>query len=405
MFKYFNLEKTYQYLLILLAFLMPLTVFGANMIVVFISFIWLLSGNYKNKFDLIISSKLLLASILFFVLHLFGLLWTEDLSWGFHIAHKMWYFLLFFPILYSIVRKKYIKHYFTAFLFAMALTQITSYLVWFEIIEPIKNATVYNPTPFMSHVQYNPILAFATYLVLHQIFFNFKLKKIELFLYSFFALAMSINMFITGGRAGHVMFFSMMVILIFQYFSSQKIKAVLVICIVLGGIFATAYQTSAIFYDRVTHTVNSVKNFDPNNSDNALGIRFVMVMNSMEIIMKNPLIGVGTGDFPSEYKKINQKNTPNMPQSQNPHNMYILVLTQLGILGLISFLAIFYYQIKISFLSQDKFIRDVGITLPLLFLIIMWSDTYLMGHFTSLLYIFFSSFLYKDFTKHKHHDL
>ena len=403
MFKYFNLEKTYQYLLILLAFLMPLTVFGANLIVVFISFIWLLSGNYKNKFDLIISSKLLLSSILFFVLHLFGLLWTEDLSWGFHIAHKMWYFLLFFPILYSIVRKKYIKHYCTAFFFAMALTQITSYLVWFEIIEPIKNATVYNPTPFMSHVQYNPILAFATYLLLHQIFFNFKLKKIELFLYSFFALAMSINMFITGGRAGHVMFFSMMVILIFQYFSSQKIKAVLVICIVLGGIFTTAYQTSAIFYDRVTHTVNSVINFDPNNSDNALGIRITMAMNSMEIIIKNPIIGVGTGDFPSEYKKINQKNTPNMPQSHNPHNMYLLVLTQLGILGLISFLAIFYYQIKISFLSQDKFIRDVGITLPLLFLIIMWSDTYLMGHFTSLLYIFFSSFLYKDYTKH--HDL
>ena len=79
--------------------------------------------------------------------------------------------------------------------------------------------------------------------------------------------------------------------------------------------------------------------------------------------------------------------------------MYILVLTQLGLIGLISFLLIFYYQIKLSFFSKNKFIRDVGVTLPLLFLLIMWSDSYLLGHYTSLLYIFFSSFLYKDFEK------
>ena len=115
--------------------------------------------------------------------------------------------------------------------------------------------------------------------------------------------------------------------------------------------------------------------------------------------MKNPIIGVGTGDFQAEYKKINLINTPQLPATDNPHNMYILILMQLGVVGLISFLSIFYYQIKLSFLSKDKFIRDLGITLPLLFLLIMWSDSYLLGHYTSLMYIFFSSFLYKDFEK------
>jgi O-antigen ligase len=74
---------------------------------------------------------------------------------------------------------------------------------------------------------------------------------------------------------------------------------------------------------------------------------------------------------------------------------------QLGLIGLLSMLSIFYYQFKYSFNASNstKFIRDVGITLPLVFLVIMWSDSYLLGHYTSLLFVFFGSFLYKDFEK------
>ena len=167
MFKNLNLDKTFQFLLIILAFLMPLTVFGANLIIVIICLLWLFSGNYKSKFHQIINNKLLLASIVFYCLHVIGLLWTEDLIWGLHIVHKMWYFLLLFPVLFTIVKKDYIKFYISAFLLAITFTEIVSYLVWFEVIEPFKNATVQNPTPFMSHISYNPILAFAIYLILH----------------------------------------------------------------------------------------------------------------------------------------------------------------------------------------------------------------------------------------------
>ena len=65
-----DLDKTYQFLLIILAFLMPITVFGANTVIVVICLIWLFSGNYKNKYLTIIDSKLMLASIIFFGFHL-----------------------------------------------------------------------------------------------------------------------------------------------------------------------------------------------------------------------------------------------------------------------------------------------------------------------------------------------
>ena len=111
MLKKFDLEITYQYLLIALAFFMPLTVSGGNIIIVVICFLWIFSGDYKDKYSQIISSKLMIASIVFYCIHVIGMIWTEDLQWGAHILHKMWYFLLLFPILFTLVRKDYIVRY------------------------------------------------------------------------------------------------------------------------------------------------------------------------------------------------------------------------------------------------------------------------------------------------------
>ena len=385
---------------------MPLTVFGGNLIIVIICLLWLFSGDYQNKYLQITSNKLLLASILFFALHVIGLLWTENLIWGLHIVHKMWYFLLLLPILYTIVSKEYIRFYISAFLLAITFTEIASYLVWFEVIEPFKNASVRNPTPFMSHISYNPILAFAIYLVLHEIFFNKKLSNLLLYFYCFFSITMTINMFITGGRAGQVIFFVMLLILIFQVLNTKRVRALIISSLVMPLIFITAYYSSSLFNERVNLAINEVvtfqetKGFDSKTySHTSVGLRLAMALNSWQIIKKNPIIGVGTGDLPQEYKKINEISFPKLVNVENPHNMYSFVLVNLGFIGLLSMLAIFYYQIKLSFNSSSKLIRDLGITMPLMFLVLMLSDSYLLGHYTTLMFIFFSSFLYKDFEK------
>jgi O-antigen ligase len=395
-FKNINLEKTYQFLLISLAFLMPMTVAGANTVIVIICFLWLFSGDYKAKYKQIIESKMLIASIIFFGLHVLGLIWTENIIWGLEITHKMWYFLLLFPVLHSIVNKDYVKYYIIAFLIAISITEIISYLVWFQIIEQFKNAFLADPTPFMSHISYNVILAFSIYLVCHELIFNKDISQKFFLWYGFLSIAMIINMFITQGRAGQVMFFAVLAILIFQFFDTKKLKALILILVIIPSVFITAYIVSPTFKDRSDGTILSITNLEQYNMS-SVGHRIVFAKNSWKLIKKNPFIGVGTGDFPDEYKKINQINTPSHPNVTNPHNMYTLVWSQLGLVGLLSMLSIMYYQVKLSFLESNKFYRDVGFALPILFLIIMFSDSYLLGHYTTLMYIFFSSFLYKRF--------
>ena len=394
-----NIDKTYQFLLIALAFLLPLTVFMANTVIVVICILWLTSGEYKSKFDQIINNKLMIASILFFCLHVLGLLWTEDLVWGLHIVHKMWYFLLLFPVLYSIVRKDYIKYYIFAFLLAISFTEIVSYLVWFELIEPFKNATLINPTPFMSHISYNPILAFAIYLVGHKIFFSKEITKTKVILYSFFLFTMTINMFITGGRAGHVMFFVALLILIVQVFSYRRMMGFIVALFMLPLIFLLAYNFSDLFNLRIHEAILNIVNYSE-YKNTSVGQRITYAINTFEIIQHNFWLGVGTGDFPFEYSKVNVLNSSEVSLTTNPHNMYLLIMVQLGLVGLISMLLIFFYQIKVSLYSNNLYSNKIAFVLPVLFLIIMLSDSYLLGHYTTLLFVFFSSFLHKNFEEY-----
>ena len=93
----------------------------------------------------------------------------------------------------------------------------------------------------------------------------------------------------------------------------------------------------------------------------------------------------------------NEFGLENTLMIHNPHNMYVLILAQFGLLGLLALLYMFYTQIKIATKSNEEFVRKIGVALPLLYLLIMLSDSYLMVHMTGLLFIFLSSFIYKDY--------
>lgn len=392
----FSLDNTYQILLMLLIFLLPLSVAGTNIVSVLILVLWLGSGDYKSKLRQIGESKVLLASIMFFSLHVIGLLWTEDVQWGMKIIKKMLDFVLLFPILYTLTKKAYIKYYISAFLLAMTISELSSYLIWFELIPPFGHATADDPTAFIFHILYNPLLAFAIYLVGHEIVYNSSLSKIRCFLGVLLVLTMTINMFITGGRAGQVAYFALLILFIFQYFRTQKIKALCAVVILVPGVLFTAYQTSNIFQARVGLAATNLVSY-ADNKNSSVGQRLTYIINSWGIILEHPVIGVGTGDFPIEYTKINARSEAKVTNLHNPHNMYILILVQLGLVGLVSLFSIFYYQVRFALRASDRLTQDIGLALPLLFLVIMWSESYLLLHETTVLFVFFSSFVYKKF--------
>jgi O-antigen ligase len=214
-------------------------------------------------------------------------------------------------------------------------------------------------------------------------------------------------MFITGGRAGQVMYFAMLVVLVFQYFPKNIFKAFLISSIIMAVTSSTFYINSKIFSDRVDVAVKELSDYK-NHTHSSTGIRISAAINSWTIIKENPIIGVGTGDYKNEFIKASIKNEfglENTLMIHNPHNMYVLILVQFGFVGLMAMLYMFYSQIKIAANSNEDLVRKIGVALPLLYLLIMLSDSYLMVHMTGLLFIFISSFVYKDYEADKQYRL
>ena len=389
------IDRIYQYLFIGSIFLLPLTVLGNNIFMWITVILWLCSGDYLNKILALKENKLVLASVVFFALHLLALLWTEDLLWGLEMIRKMLTFFLVLPIFLTISRKENIKFYLYAFFIAISISEMLSYLVWFELLEPFGKATMFEPTPLMGHISYNPFLAFAIYLVSHQLIFEKSLSNLMRTLYTFFLISMTFNMFITGGRAGHVMFFASLIVLSFQFFHKSQVKASFMAIFLITVIAFSGYNYSPLFKNRITQISYDLAKFTT-NPNTSLGHRIIFSKNTIELIKSNPLIGVGTGDFPVEYSKINLVNSPKVKSTVHPHNMYLYIQAQLGLIGLASFFWIFYIQFNFAVKSKDQFVNHVGFALPFFFLIIMMSDAYLLGHFTSNLFILFSAFIYSN---------
>jgi len=388
-------QKINHYLLLCFAFAFPISVAIGNLILGLILINFLIFGNIKIKIGKILENKLAIAAIIFFLIHLISILWTENIDWGITILKKMIDFIIVLPVFLVLVNSNFKSKYINIFLSSIFLSSFLSYMVHFEFIEPFHRATTSNPTPTMSHISFPVFLVMAFYTA-----FSILMKENGLALYYkawlWVLISMtSINIFIIGGRAGQILFLFSLFLIFVEYFRS-KIRLSLTILLITPIFIFLMVNFSQNFNKRIDMTIKSIDLItNMNNHNSSIGQRYDFFLNSLDIIKANPILGVGVGDFPDEYEKIRIIKSPDSVKTVNPHNMYILILAQLGIFGFISLIYLLFVQYKIA-RNNSGYLRNIGRALPLFFSIIMLSDSYLLGHFTTMLFVFFSGILYSN---------
>lgn len=379
-------------LLVLFAFGLPLSTSAGSILAILLILTALFASNRKEAFAQAIKNPLVIAVLIYIALHVVGLLWTQDMAWGLEIVKKQWKLLLL-PVFMTIVKKEHTKYYLTAFVLAIFLKACKAYLVWLGIII-LPPASIFT-TLGTTHVMYNPMLALACYVVLQNILFGVG-SRLSKYLQSALFLFLSCNMFITVGRTGQIAFFVLLVVILFQYFYTLS-KAKLLVCLaLLPLLIAATYQCSSTFRSRIDLAINETQNYK-SHEITSVGLRIWFSKNSALIIKDNWLTGVGTGDFPMEYAKINQSMSPSLPPTDNPHNQYLLLLSQFGIAGIISLFGIFGSQLVLAFKKKDN-LALLSQAFPIFFLVIMLAESYLQVYATGFLFSLFSSFLYKDYS-------
>lgn len=350
------------YLIILLGFFIPISIPLGSIISSLIFLLWIIDGNFKYKLNKIIENKAILAFILLFSIYIIGLIYTSDLEKGLYILKKARYLLLA-PVIYTIINNEKMKEMaIKSFIVGVISSVFITYLIYFKILK-FDDATI------IHHGYYSIHLSFAIFWLLNSVFKQHsRYLKIGIFL---IIILMTINLFIQPGRVGQLAFFVLTIFFGTKRYGFNGMLYGIIIAYLLAVCF---YKISPTFKARIDVMIEDITQFKTKVNNTGVGIRLVFWENTLKIIKKNPIIGVGTGDFDLEYAKI---IPPQDTLSDNPHNNYLLILALFGISGFIIFINLFYQLFRYSLSSADGEIIQL-LLIPML--IFMCFNSPLMRH-------------------------
>jgi len=370
------ISNTRNLVLLLLGFTFPLSVALSNILVVLLAVLILVDGNFSEKIQKINSSKWMKSVLVLWGMYIIYFFLFGSFTDTFWLIKRI-SLLLLLPIFYSSsFSEKTIQKSVFAFLISIFLSSVIAIVENYEIINLNPNFTI---SAFLKYTDHNVFLAFSLIISFYSIFrikLENKYRNILLFFIPFYLF----SLFTEGGKSGQLAFlFSVILFLIFLF--KKKWKLLLLSLISVFVFSAIIYNTSDIVKNRFNYEAKNIL-------QNRKSDRNILLKETIILIKKNPIFGYGTGSFTDEFGLVN-KETQKVVSNQHktPHNNYLYVWFELGILGLIIFLSIFYFQIK----ELIKKAEDIFIILfPIMFLIIMFTDSYLFSQNTLVLYLFLS---------------
>tara|TARA_B100001540_G_C15816957_1_gene648223 strand:+ start:8819 stop:9631 length:813 start_codon:yes stop_codon:yes gene_type:complete len=257
---------------------------------------------------------------------------------------------------------------------------ISSVIAIFENYEVINiNGSNWTWAAFLQYTDHNVFLAssivISIYLV-YKVEFHKKYKNIILFFLPFYLF----SIFTEAGKSGQIVLILLLVLFFMFLFKNNIKKLTIYVITLIIGVFVI-YNTSEIVEKRFTY---ELKRFMENKTSS----RSLLFTHSIDLIKEKPVLGYGAGSFTDKFRDINEETKKVIRyQHKTPHNNYLYVWIELGLLGLLMFLLIFYFQIKELYRQNDG---DFMILLPILYLCVMMTDTYLFNQNTLILYVFLS---------------
>lgn len=346
-----KLKLLTQWIAVMVAFSVPISTALDSLL----SFLLILIGIYAYRREVIViatRNPVARAGILLFAMMVTAITYSQaSLRESIGMLGK-YFDLLLIPIMLAAFASKHArKNVQNVFFLAMTITLIASYLYWLGKIPPqswmFELSNVNNPTMFRSHITQNNLMAFAIFLALLRIReSSSKFERVGLFA---FVLAGTYNVFfMIIGRTGHGI---LMLLLVWFFWCTLTRKmaeygkhpglmggGILLACGVLGSV--ALYHLSPRVHERVDQVTIEWKAWQRGGAnETSVGLRADFYSHSLNIVRHHPLFGVGTGGFARAYAE--EISGTDLPLSNNPHNEYLMMATEMGAMGLALFAYLF----------------------------------------------------------------
>ena len=360
-------NKYINYLIIFYALALPISKAGTVFSEILLILLWILQGNFKSKFYELKQSNFIIFFSAFILLGIIAILWSSDKLYAIAYIKKYWHYLVI-PIIYTSLQKPYIKHVISAFLAGMLISEIFSYSIFFELIH-YKDRLPSDPSPFMDHMNYSVYLAWTSIILLNRIFFE-KFFQYKVFYFLYFLITTS-SLFLNAGRSGQVLFL-VSVFTLGLLNIKNKIKSLLIMFFLSGFVLSTAYIVSPNFNQRANALKSDIERMVYNDQyTGGLGQRVALWTMGTNVFFDNLAYGTGLGDeiegaknFANQYNFTIYKDIEEHGYIDY-HNAYIQYGIQLGIVGLILFISIFYILLRTKFTSTIY--RNLNISFTIIF--------------------------------------
>lgn len=334
----------------------------------------LAAGNWRAKFDQIIYNPGAKIFLLFYALFIVGTLYStapwSDVWLILRKYDKFFLAILFLPLFTEAKWRNYAINAFLAAIFVMLLMSYLKSFGWlsfgagYGVVEIFKRS-----------IEFNFLMAFAAYLCLIKIV----TRQHYRWLWGvFFLLIVHTIFFRSTGRSGYFVFLGLMGLFFWQKLRWRGLFGVMLGALVLLGL---TFSFASVFKDRISVAFNEIKTYrqDDNTS---VGIRMAFVENGLQLVKAKPIFGTGTGSFAQEYTAA----YPDHPSRfyRNPHNEYIHIMVQFGVLGLVVLLLLFGIPMWYSRLLPQELqyiVRGVVLGIALGCLANSWLLDTTEGHF------------------------
>lgn len=307
--------------------------------------------NFKEYTALLFSpNKPLVWFVIFFMVHVIGLLNTDNSNEGVaDIGMKLSFILM--PLILGFVKSNFkLSHFIKFFAIGLVITCTIAYTiaVYKSIINREDNHWAYFTGSYLSYSMHRSY--FATYLVIGVGLSVYQFFKSKHWFYGFTTLVFSITALLCYSKAGIIMLILMAIYLSVHYMIQfKRVKLGLVIMVVMIGAIGTVFYSNKTIRVRFSKMVEAVTSSQHDQQHlESSNSRVIMWKTSFQLFSENPLIGVGTGDVSDELDARNYQlgNIAVADESLNSHNQFLNSMVQLGLLGLIPLLMVFVASFK-----------------------------------------------------------
>lgn len=326
------LNKSIIVLIVLLGFVLPLSTTLTNIVLCLLLVTGWLEGNIKKKITFTLRHPISRAALLFFGIFVVGVLYAAvPLKDSLHMLGKMSK-LLYLPFLLSLIQvEKCRRLVMSAFIVAMVLT----FLV--DAFNAYKNYAFFNDgfiflSTFKDPIYTNLMMAFASFVLAHYIM-QPKAMMVRIGLCCLLIIFM-FYLFMSTGRTGQVIFAILWLLFCVQRLSVKGMGiGSVILLLLLAGTFVSAKP----FQSRALQALQDIEHYQAGDVNTSVGERLTFFKHTWRLAKQRLWFGFGTGSFKELYRKQAIADNQTLITS-NPHNEYLNILLQLGVLGLLAFL-------------------------------------------------------------------